>query len=81
MDGVIKSISFQQHYLTMFGSTLSIPFFLMPKLCIEDDDPSRGYIISTMFYVSGLITLLQTTFGNRYLKFTRIKTVKNPKNT
>ena len=49
----------------MFGSTLSIPFFLMPKMCIEDDDPSRGYIISTMFYVSGLITLLQTTFGNR----------------
>ena len=54
-----------QHYLTMFGATVSIPFILCPLLCIRDDDPARGYIISTLFFVSGLLTLLQVTFGCR----------------
>ena len=48
-----------QHYLTMFGAAVSIPFILCPLLCIREDDPARGYIISTLFFVSGLITLLQ----------------------
>eukprot|EP00094_Tigriopus_californicus_P011188 TCALIF_10797-PA protein Name:"Similar to Slc23a1 Solute carrier family 23 member 1 (Mus musculus)" AED:0.17 eAED:0.17 QI:0/0.91/0.84/1/0.83/0.76/13/482/578 len=54
-----------QHYLTMFGSTVSIPFIVCPALCMENDDPGRGYIISTIFFVSGLVTLLQSTFGCR----------------
>eukprot|EP00090_Calanus_glacialis_P008365 TRINITY_DN16685_c0_g1_i3.p1 TRINITY_DN16685_c0_g1~~TRINITY_DN16685_c0_g1_i3.p1 ORF type:complete len:575 (-),score=125.95 TRINITY_DN16685_c0_g1_i3:271-1995(-) len=54
-----------QHYLTMFGSTVSIPFILCPLLCVREDDPARGYIISTIFFVSGLVTLLQSTFGCR----------------
>jgi len=54
-----------QHYLTMFGATVSIPFILCPLLCIRDDDPARGYIISTIFFVSGIVTLLQSTFGCR----------------
>ena len=54
-----------QHYLTMFGATVSIPFIICPLLCIRDDDPARGYIISTILFVSGLITLLQSTFGCR----------------
>ena len=54
-----------QHYLTMLGGTVSIPLIIFPMLCIEDDDPARGYIISTGFFVSGVITLLQTTFGVR----------------
>ena len=58
-------LGFQQ-YLTMFGSTVSIPFILCPLLCIKEDDPARGYIISTMFFVSGIVTLLQVTFGVRY---------------
>ena len=49
----------------MVGGTLTIPFILFPKLCIEEDDPARGYIISTVFFISGLITLMQTTFGVR----------------
>ena len=48
-----------QHYLTMFGGTVSIPFLLCPALCIEEDDPANGYIISTIFFVSGIVTLLQ----------------------
>jgi len=54
-----------QHYLTMFGATVAIPFILCPKLCIAGDDPARGYIISTIFFVSGLVTLLQSSLGCR----------------
>ncbi|KAK0160844.1 hypothetical protein PV328_008210 [Microctonus aethiopoides] len=54
-----------QHYLTMIGAIVSIPFILTPALCMSDDDPSRSYIISTMIFVTGLVTLLQTTFGCR----------------
>lgn len=54
-----------QHYLTMMGGTVSYPFILAPKMCIAEDDPARGHIQSTIFFVSGLGTLLQTTFGVR----------------
>ena len=54
-----------QQFLTMVGGSLTIPFILFPKLCIEENDPARGYIISTVFFISGLITLMQTTFGVR----------------
>jgi len=49
----------------MFGSTIAIPIVLCPAMCIEDTDPANGYIISTIFFVSGIVTLLQTTFGVR----------------
>ena len=64
-------ITLTQHYLTMMGATVAIPFLLCPALCIEDTDPARGYIISTIFFTSGIVTLLQTTFGCRYAKETR----------
>jgi len=53
-----------QHYLTMFGSTVAIPLLLAPALGI-DDPLALGTLISTMFFVSGITTLLQTTWGNR----------------
>lgn len=53
-----------QHYLTMFGSTLAIPLLMGPKLGITDP-VEMGWLIGTMFFVSGITTLLQTTFGNR----------------
>ena len=31
----------------------------------RDDDPARGYIISTIFFVSGIVTLLQSVIGCR----------------
>merc|ERR1712126_652703 len=54
-----------QHFLTMIGGTLSIPFILCPALCIRDDDPGQAYMISTIFFVSGIVTFLQTTIGCR----------------
>jgi len=54
-----------QHYLTMFGSTVAIPLVLSKPLGIEGDPVALGLLISTMFFVSGITTLLQTTLGNR----------------
>lgn len=54
-----------QHYLTMIGAIVSIPFILTPALCMAEDDPARSHIISTMIFVTGLVTLLQTTIGCR----------------
>ena len=53
-----------QHYLTMFGSTVAIPLLLAPALGITNP-VEKGWLIATMFFVSGITTLLQTTFGNR----------------
>ncbi len=54
-----------QHYLTMFGSTVAIPLLLAKPLGIEDNPSAITQLIGTMFFVSGITTLLQTTFGNR----------------
>ncbi|MCP3920927.1 MAG: xanthine permease [bacterium] len=54
-----------QHYLTMFGSTVAIPLLLSEHLGIANDPVALGWLIGTMFFVSGITTLLQTTFGNR----------------
>ncbi|XP_046676697.1 solute carrier family 23 member 1 isoform X2 [Homalodisca vitripennis] len=54
-----------QHYLTMIGAIVSIPFILTPALCMKEDDPARGHIISTMIFVTGIVTFFQTTFGCR----------------
>jgi len=54
-----------QHYLTMFGSTVAIPLILAGPLGIADNPQAVGWLIGTMFFVSGITTLLQTTWGNR----------------
>ncbi|XP_057294063.1 solute carrier family 23 member 2-like isoform X1 [Hydractinia symbiolongicarpus] len=54
-----------QHYLTMFGSTVAVPFLLAPSLCIKDNPLAMCEILNTVFFVSGVATLLQTTFGCR----------------
>ncbi|MEM9491465.1 MAG: solute carrier family 23 protein, partial [Myxococcota bacterium] len=53
-----------QHYLIMFGATVAIPLILKDSLGIQDP-AELGQLIGTMFFVSGITTLLQTTFGNR----------------
>lgn len=49
----------------MIGAIVSIPFILTPALCMAEDDPARSYIISTMIFVTGLVTLVQTIVGCR----------------
>ncbi|XP_076352597.1 solute carrier family 23 member 1-like [Tachypleus tridentatus] len=54
-----------QQYLMMFGTTVAYSYLVTPKLCIKESDPARGYITSTLFFVSGLGSLIQSTFGTR----------------
>lgn len=54
-----------QHYLTMFGSTVAIPLILAEPLGLKDKPVELGLLIGTMFFISGITTLLQTTIGNR----------------
>jgi len=49
----------------MIGAIVSIPFILTPALCMAEDDPARSHIISTMVFVTGLVTFIQTTIGCR----------------
>lgn len=49
----------------MIGAIVSIPFILTPALCMSDEDPNRGIIISTMIFVTGLVTYFQATWGVR----------------
>ncbi|XP_076460516.1 solute carrier family 23 member 1-like [Babylonia areolata] len=54
-----------QHYLTAFGTTLSVPLILSGPLCMAGDNVGLSELIGTIFFVGGISTLLQTTFGIR----------------
>lgn len=54
-----------QHYLTMFGSTVAIPLLLATALGIPEGASELGQLIGTMFFVSGITTWMQVTWGNR----------------
>lgn len=55
-----------QHYLTAFGGNLMQPIIVAnTAFCMNGDSLGISELISTNFFVSGLSTLLQTTFGCR----------------
>ncbi|XP_030646398.1 solute carrier family 23 member 1-like [Chanos chanos] len=54
-----------QHYLTAFGGIIAIPLILSQGLCLQHDSLTQSHLISTIFFVSGICTLLQVTFGVR----------------
>ncbi|XP_029351830.1 solute carrier family 23 member 1-like isoform X2 [Echeneis naucrates] len=54
-----------QHYLTAFGAIVAIPLILSEGLCLQHDRLTQGSLINSIFFVSGLCTLLQVTFGIR----------------
>jgi solute carrier family 23 (nucleobase transporter), member 1 len=49
-------MTYLQHYLTMIGAIVAIPFILCPALCMQETDPDRSNIISTMIFVTGKCT-------------------------
>ena len=51
----------------MFGGTVSLPLVITPAMCIGNDDVGKSEVISTAFFISGLATLFQTTFGTRFV--------------
>lgn len=54
-----------QHYLTMFGGTVALPLLIAKFLCAADNALAKSQLICTIFFVSGIATLLQSTIGVR----------------
>uniref|UniRef100_A0A3Q3KBR3 Uncharacterized protein n=1 Tax=Monopterus albus TaxID=43700 RepID=A0A3Q3KBR3_MONAL len=54
-----------QHCFTAFGGIIAIPLILSQGLCLQHDGLTQSHLISTVFFVSGICTLLQVTFGVR----------------
>lgn len=52
-----------QHFLVMLGTTVLIPSALVPQMGGDYGDKAR--VVQTVLFVSGINTLLQTTFGTR----------------
>uniref|UniRef100_A0A674ILQ7 Solute carrier family 23 member 1-like n=1 Tax=Terrapene triunguis TaxID=2587831 RepID=A0A674ILQ7_9SAUR len=55
----------KKHYLTALGGLVAIPLILSKELCLQHDPLTQGHLISTIFFVSGICTLLQVLFGVR----------------
>ncbi len=53
-----------QHYLTMVGANIAVPLILADAMGMPSEIAAR--FVGTFFVVSGIATLAQTTFGNRY---------------
>lgn len=51
--------------MTQFGAVLMGPLTLADAFCIGGAPHQKSALISTTFFVSGVATLLQTTFGVR----------------
>ncbi|XP_004430889.1 PREDICTED: solute carrier family 23 member 1-like [Ceratotherium simum simum] len=54
-----------QHFLAALGGLVAVPLILANYLCLQHDSLTQSYLISTMFFVSGICTLLQVFLGVR----------------
>ncbi|XP_073413118.1 solute carrier family 23 member 1-like [Dendrobates tinctorius] len=54
-----------QHYILAFGGIIAIPLILAEPLCVKHDNAVKSQLMCTIFFVSGVCTLLQTTIGTR----------------
>ncbi|XP_015873187.1 nucleobase-ascorbate transporter 12 isoform X2 [Ziziphus jujuba] len=52
-----------QHYLSMLGSLILIPLVIVPAMGGTHEDTAN--VLSTVLFVSGVTTLLHTSFGSR----------------
>ncbi|KAG2670832.1 hypothetical protein I3760_14G105500 [Carya illinoinensis] len=52
-----------QHYISMLGSLILIPLVIVPAMGGTYEDTSN--VVSTVLFMSGVTTLLHTTFGSR----------------
>lgn len=52
-----------QHFLTMLGATVLIPLLVTPAMGATQKQTAE--VISTIFFVSGFATLIQTSLGSR----------------
>ncbi|XP_062954719.1 LOW QUALITY PROTEIN: solute carrier family 23 member 1-like [Cynocephalus volans] len=54
-----------QHFFTALGGLVAVPLILAKDLCLQHDPLTQSYLISSMFFVSGVCTLLQVSLGVR----------------
>jgi len=59
------SVLLSQHFLTALGGLVAVPLILAKDLCLQHDPLTQSYLISTIFFVSGICTLLQVLLGVR----------------
>lgn len=52
-----------QHYISMLGSLILIPLVIVPAMGGTYEDTAN--VVSTVLFVSGVTTILQTSFGSR----------------
>ncbi|KAG0489669.1 hypothetical protein HPP92_006532, partial [Vanilla planifolia] len=52
-----------QHYLSIMGSLILIPLVIVPAMGGTSEDTAA--VVSTVFFISGLTTLMHTFFGTR----------------
>lgn len=52
-----------QHYLSLLGSLILFPLVIVPAMGGDYEDSAN--VVSTVLFVSGVTTLLHTTFGSR----------------
>ncbi len=56
-----------QHYLTCFSGTIAVPFLLAEAMCVGQDQYTVSQLVGTIFTCVGITTLIQTTFGVRWV--------------
>ena len=44
---------------------MSVPLIIAPALCVGEDNVGTSELIGTVFFVSGIVTLLQSIIGVR----------------
>ena len=59
-----RDFCFQQ-FLTMFGGNVAMAMILPSILCMGEDYVAISEVLGTVFVVSGLVTMLQTSIGSR----------------
>ncbi|XP_057466147.1 nucleobase-ascorbate transporter 12-like [Actinidia eriantha] len=52
-----------QHYISMLGSLVLVPLVIVPAMGGSNEDTAN--VVSTVLFVSGVTTLLHTSFGSR----------------
>ncbi|KAB0403126.1 hypothetical protein E2I00_003170 [Balaenoptera physalus] len=65
LPGIPGSGALVEHFLTALGGLVAVPLILAKDLCLQHDPLTQSYLISTIFFVSGICTLLQVFLGVR----------------
>ena len=54
---------------------MAIPFVLSGPMCFANNTLAISEVLSTIFFMSGVVTLLQTTFGVRFVSTNFLSTI------